>query len=236
MRLILWPLLLLVSSAFASPSVLLFNGTGVDYEWPSLEAVLKSNAIPYVTANSGQLNRMTVQELSQYKLLLIPGGNSIVIANHLTPTALANVHTAVTVNGLNYLGICAGSWVASDSLDLTSGVRFDVYPDWNKSHNPEALWISFPAPQAKLSIYWHDGPQLNGWGLVVGTYPTGSAAIAEAYAGKGFVVLSGVHPDAPASWRTCCKFGTPLQVDLAYTATLIKAAMNATFLPHFLAT
>jgi hypothetical protein len=65
---------------------------------------------------------------------------------------LANVHTAVVSYGLNYLGICAGSWVASNSLNLTGGKGFNVYPDWLKSHNPEALAISFPSPRPKLDV------------------------------------------------------------------------------------
>ncbi len=33
--------------------------------------------------------------------------------------------------------------------------------------------------------------------------------------------MSGVHPEAPASWRTCCTFTTPLATDLAYANTLV---------------
>ena len=51
--------------------------------------------------------------------------------------------------------------------------------------------------------------------------------------GKGFVILPGVHPEAPASWRTGMHFNTPVDVDLAYAATLVRSAMNRTMLPHF---
>jgi hypothetical protein len=47
------------------------------------------------------------------------------------------------------------------------------------------------------------------------------------------VILSGVHPEAPANWRTGMNFTTPLTVDLAYANTLISAALSGTSLPHF---
>jgi glutamine amidotransferase-like uncharacterized protein len=84
-----------------------------------------------------------------------------------------------------------------------------------------------------LDIYWQNGPALSGWGKVVGKYPNGQPAITEGYWGKGFVILSGVHPEAPASWRTGMQFDTPVDVDLAYARTLVRAAMNRTMLPHF---
>lgn len=38
-------------------------------------------------------------------------------------------------------------------------------------------------------------------GGVVARYSDGKAAISQAYSGKGFVVLSGPHPEAPQGWR-----------------------------------
>jgi hypothetical protein len=59
-----------------------------------------------------------------------------------------------------------------------------------------------------LDQYWEDGPQLTGWGAAVGTYPDGTPAIVEGSFGTGWVILSGVHPEAPASWRGGMTFKT----------------------------
>jgi hypothetical protein len=59
------------------------------------------------------------------------------------------------------------------------------------------------------------------------------AAITEGAYGKGFAIMAGVHPEAPAGWRTCCTFTTPLATDLAYARTLVTAALNGTLLPHY---
>jgi hypothetical protein len=74
---------------------------------------------------------------------------------------------------------------------------------------------------------------LTGWGDVVGKYPDGTPAIVEGNSGKGWVILTGVHPEAPASWRRGMIFTTPVNVDHAYAATLINAALRGTRLPHY---
>jgi len=71
-----------------------------------------------------------------------------------------------------------------------------------------------------------DGPQFTGWGATVGKYPDGTPAIVEGEAGRGWVVLSGVHPEAPEGWRRGMKFTTPASADHEYAATLIQSAMN----------
>lgn len=49
--------------------------------------------------------------------------------------------------------------------------------------------------------YWEDGPQFTGWGEVVGKYPDGTPAIVQGECGNGWVLLCGVHPEAPDAWR-----------------------------------
>ena len=230
------------SSGFGStntgttPPVLLFNGTGTDSSVASVESILGTLKLSYATANTSQLNAMTETKLKAYKLLIVPGGNSDTIANHLSKATRAMVRATVQNDGLHYLGICAGGFFGSyqygNGLDLTSGVWFNVWPNNGKGTGMEAVPISFPK-SSTLDIYWHDGPETSGWGYIVAKYPDGTAAIAEGAYGKGFAILSGVHPEAPASWRTCCKFRTPLATDLAYAGTLVTAALNGTLLPHY---
>ena len=79
-----------------------------------------------------------------------------------------------------------------------------------------------------LDHYWEDGPQLAGWGEVVATYPDGAPAVVQGASGHGWVVLSGVHPEAPESWRQGMTFATPASVDNAYAVTLVEAALRGT--------
>jgi hypothetical protein len=42
-----------------------------------------------------------------------------------------------------------------------------------------------------LDQYWEDGPELSGWGDAVAAYPDGKPAVAEGFAGNGWVILTG---------------------------------------------
>ena len=226
------------STSTSGARVLIFNGSGTGASAvAAIESVVHSLGLAYQTVNSSQLDAMTQSKLATYKLFIVPGGNSIAIGNNLTVKATTTVRNAVSQNGLNYLGMCAGGFFGGFSsyhkvLNLTSGVWFKFFADYYNGKHKEAVAISFPA-RSKLDIYWQDGPQLSGWGKVVGKYPNGTPAITEGFVGKGFVILSGVHPEAPANWRTGMHFNTPVDVDLAYAATLVRSAMNRTMLPHF---
>jgi glutamine amidotransferase-like uncharacterized protein len=238
--------LVLLSTAFtacggrgnqAGPApILLFNGRGTSGgDVAAVETILNSNRLNYSTANSWQLNRMSEPQIQAYRLLIVPGGNFIEIGKGLTSSTTANIRTAVQ-NGLNYFGICGGGFFAGDSgfngLNLTSGVRFHFYSAENSGIRKAAVPIAVvEAPT--LEQYWEDGPQFTGWGTVVGKYPDGTPAIVEGTFGSGWIILAGVHPEAPAAWRRGMTFFTPAAADHAYAGTLIHAALNRLSLPHY---
>jgi hypothetical protein len=219
----------------AAQPVLLFNGAGTSLpDVAAVEAVLGSLGIGYMTADSAGLNAMSEPQLAGYKLLIIPGGDSTVIGGNLSPNTAANIRGAVADYGLHYLGICAGAFFGGlssyNGVDLTNGVSFDFYRDEFQGIHLEPVELSFPAG-SPLDVYWQGGPQLSGWGQVVAKFPDGTPAIVEGQ--SGFVILTGVHLEAPADWRGSMQFNTPVSVDLAYAATVIQAAFDGTPLPHF---
>ena len=217
-------------------SILLFNGTGTSpNDVTAVAAILKDSQLDYATVNSPQLNGMSESQLRAYRLLIVPGGNYITIGKSLTPGTTSNIRNAVQ-GGLNYLGICAGGLLAGagsyNNLNLTSGVRFDFYAVVNQGIHKAAVAIAGVGTPV-LEHYWEDGPQFTGWGAVVGKYPDGTPAIVQGTSGKGWVILSGVHPEAPANWRRGMIFTTPASADNAYARTLIDAALHRTSLPHY---
>lgn len=226
----------LLTATTSSVPVLIYNGTGTSStDVAAVESIVSSLHLGYHTVNSSALDKMSVSQLLGYRLFLMPGGNAITISGNLTKTATANVRSAVS-SGLNYLGICAGGFFSGSSAyhnftNLTSGVWFNVY-NTGKGTGKEAISISFPGG-VKRAIYWQDGPNLNGWGKVVAKYPNGVTAMSEGFYGKGFVLLSAVHPEAPASWRYGMNFYTSLDNDLALARTLVTSALNRTMLAHF---
>jgi glutamine amidotransferase-like uncharacterized protein len=224
------------STSNAAPDILLFNGSGTSpNDVAAVESILKDSRFRYETANSKQLNDMSQSQLRAYRLLIIPGGNFEKIGNGLTSSTTGNVRNAIQ-SGLNYLGICAGGFFAGNSpyngLNLTSGVKFDFYAMERQGIRKAAVAIT-TAGASTIEHYWEDGPQFTGWGDVVAKYPDGTPAIVEGTFGDGWVILSGVHPEAPQSWRRGMRFTTPASVDNAYAATLISAALNGTSLAHY---
>src|ERR1700733_3604429 len=161
-------------------SILLFNGTGTSPgDVQSIEKILKDQHLTYSTIDSSQLNRISELQLRAYRLFIVPGGNFEIVGNSLTSAASATIRSAVQ-NGLNYLGICAGAFFAGNSpyngLNLTSGSRFGFYAAEARGIRKTRVAIT-AAPGQTLDQYWEDGPQLAGWGAVVGKYPDGNPAI-----------------------------------------------------------
>jgi len=232
---------LLAACAPATPRnapILLFTGSGTSVgDVSAVETILRDHRLEYAPANSRQLNAMNESQLTAYRLMIVPGGNFIDMAKSLTPRTTANIHNAVQ-GGLHYLGICAGAFLAGDgkgsynSLNLTSGVRFGFYAAEKQGVRKAAVAIASVGTRA-IEHYWEDGPELTGWGAIVGTYPDGTPAVVEGPSGKGWVILTGVHPEAPESWRRGMTFTTPASVSNAYAGTLIQAALDRTWLPYY---
>lgn len=220
----------------ARADILLFVGAGTSPgDVAAVERILRDNRFSYSKANSLQLNAKSESQLRAYRLLIVPGGNFEEIGKGLTPAATSNIRGAVR-GGLNYLGLCAGAFFAGNSpyngLDLTGGVRFDFYSLAAQGVRKSAVAVAV-AGMSTSDQYWEDGPQLSGWGDVVARYPDGTPAIVEGSAEDGWVILTGIHPEAPESWRRGMNFATPASESNAYAAVLIDAALNGTRLEHY---
>jgi len=226
------------SAAADSPiPILLFDGTGTSpCDVVAIETILDNSHLDYSTTNSSQLNRMNESQIRKYRLLIFPGGNFIDMGNSLTKATATNIHNAVH-DGLNYLGICAGGFLAGNSayyngFNLASGARFGFYSAEEKGIHKEAVPVAIAGGLIQ-DHYWEDGPQFTGWGLVVAKYPDGTPAIAEGAPGSGWVILTGIHAEAPESWQQGITFGTPAATDNEYAAALVRAALNRVSLPHY---
>lgn len=217
-------------------SILLFNGTGASpNDVAAIAKILTQRGLEYATANSRQLNGMSESQLMAYRLIIVPGGNYIKIGSNLTPETTERIQNAVQ-SGVNYFGICAGGLLAGkadcNSLNLTSGVKFEFYGEVNRGIHKAAVPIAC-VDTPVIDHYWEDGPQFTGWGQVVGKYPDGTPAIVEGTSGKGWVILCGVHPEAPESWRRGMNFSTTAGAANDYAGTLVDAALHGTRLPHY---
>lgn len=216
--------------------ILLFDGTGTsNNDVRAIERLIQESGLEYTTADSSQLNEMSEMQLANYRLIVFPGDNYITMGDSLTAETMQRVRSRIE-HGVNYLGICAGGLLAGkadcNSLDLTDGVKFNFYAAVNQNIHKAAVPIKSADSQV-IEHYWEDGPQFTGWGEVVAKYPDDTPAIVEGAFGKGWVVLCGVHPEAPDSWRTKMKFSTTTGEANKHGQTIINAALNGERLAHY---
>lgn len=221
----------------AASQILLFNGIGISLsDWKETEKIIRSQGLTYKLVNSSALTAMPLADLKKYKLILVPGGDSNVINNNLSTTTKIKVRQAVRDGGVSFLGICAGAFAAvgiDTKSNTTAYYGFGVaqgdylkfwYPNGNSSLIAAVPRISF-ADGTRRNMIWYNGPSTPEWaGGVIARYPDGKAAISQTWTGLGFVIVSGPHPEAPASWQYDSG-PDPDGLDHDIAVKLIKAAL-----------
>jgi len=216
--------------------ILLFNGIGTSpNDVEAIKNILSTNDLNFELINSAQLNGIDTNQLSEYKLIIIPGGNFIEMGKNLTTGTTRNIQTAVH-SGLNYLGICAGGFLAGNtrknSFKIAGDVQFKFYSAEDKGIRKAAVAVT-NADGIMIEHYWEDGPEFGGWGEVVSKYPDGTPATVQGSYGLGWIVLTGIHSEAPESWRKEFHFSSPIAASHQYAGRLIKSAMEKTTMGIF---
>jgi hypothetical protein len=195
-------------------AVLLFNGTGVSTsDWQNTERIVQAKGLSYQLANSAQMNAMSLETLKTFGVIIVPGGSGGTITSNLTTSTRLRIRQAVRDYGVGYVGFCAGAWVAvgpeadtnavaSYGMAVAKGAVLPAYyPRGDTSLIAEMVDVRF-ASGAIRSLVWWGGPATPEWsGGVVARYENAKPAISETWSGKGYVVISGPHPEAPQSWR-----------------------------------
>lgn len=235
----LYTILFVFSISFAhaanAAEVLFYNGAGATSgEIADLEAMITRAGYTYQAVDAADLAIMTPAELASYKLIVWPGGNAITQENALSAAnsaIFANIRNAVEKSGVSYIGFCAGSFIAESSKEYHTFDIARTYFNFYKQNAIEMVSLEFPTSSNMEVVYWN-GPIVN-FGYTVARYPNQSEAIGEDFVGNGFVILSGLHPEAALNWGVAGYTAAEETADNSYAVTLIKAAYNRTLLPHY---
>lgn len=203
-----------VDNRISTVKVLIFDGDGsMEESVAGLKACMDesnsmnlSGGIYFDYDTSSQINSNT---LSGYDILIMPGGNS---AKYVQGSSIDDTAINEFLNqGKGYLGICAGAYAASNSVDgdysgwgLASQVNtVDVSYEGSVSISPTSYGSTL-LNSPTVSLYHQNGPVMytngssatsfaiysdNGTG-----YQGYSAIMGESY-GSGRVLLSGSHPE-----------------------------------------
>lgn len=224
--------------------VLLFNGVGISTsDWQTTEEIVKAANLTYDLVNSSKLDAMTLDQMASYGLMIFPGGYGNQITAGVSAATGIRVRQAVRDRGVSFLGICAGAWVAvgpesstdqiaSYGFAVAQGRFLDEYLPGGFEPTAAMVDVSF-ADQSHRSLVWWGGPITPNWeNGVVARYTTGDPAISQTWSGKGFVIVTGPHPEAPQGWRSVAG-NDPDGLDYDIATKLIKAALNRQPLPVF---
>ena len=225
--------------------VLLYNGGGTwTVEVNSLQNILSDHQLSYNLVDANELNAMSFEDIIQYGLMIFPGGNGAQQAGGLTAATHSRLRTAVQVNGVSYFGICAGSFIAqapvpaagkdvSYGLGIVPGPLLEYYALENQGIDTAMVNLKLPDGSSK-KVLWYGGPMTtNISGGIISKYPDGTPAMSEMWSGKGFVVLSGVHPTATSGMLSSLGQDSTNAVQLDWTWDLINAALTQTPLATF---
>lgn len=222
----------------ASTQVLLYNGVGVSTsDWQATEAILQSQGWSYQLVNSSELNAMSLDQVASFAAIVVPGGSGGTITSNLASDTRIRLRQAVRDRGVGYVGFCAGAWIAvgpeasgnstaSYGLAVAPGSVLPVYwPDGNSSLTAAMVPVTL-AGGGQRSLVWWGGPSTPEWSDgVLGRYKDGSPAISQIRSGRGQVVISGPHPEAPQSWRATA--GTDVDgLDTDIAVEMIRSAIS----------
>jgi len=207
----------------------------------ALADIVTSHGLTYRRVDASGLNAMTSAELASYSTILWPGGDSNVADAALSPDTKIRVRQAVINSGVGFSGFCAGAWIAVGPNPGTAAPAWGfaiLAGNYLKEYLPNGQYLTnamVPITYADGSVrseVWWQGPYLwSNVGTVVAKYPTGEAATIESWAGKGYVTLTGVHPEAPQSWRDGLNDTDGL--DTAFAWSMIDAARRKSPLRTF---
>jgi glutamine amidotransferase-like uncharacterized protein len=236
----------------AFTDVMIYNGIGVSTsDWQATEEIVSSHSRQgrgwtYRLVNSAELNAMSLEEIASFGVIVVPGGKGGTITSYLNSSTRLNLRRAVQEFGVGYVGFCAGAWiavgpeadtpeVASYGLAVAEGVVLSTYwPDGNTSLTADIVPVTLQDGTVRNLVWW-GGPSTPEWKLasgqsgVLGRYKTGQPAISQTVSGRGVVVISGPHPEAPQSWWATA--GTdPDGLDWDLAERMIDGALSGTLL------
>lgn len=219
--------------ATLSARIVLFDGAGSSpNDVKAIKTLLNREKLDYITADSDELDLLTTEQLAHVDLLIMPGGNYEQMGKGLRAATAQRIRDAVN-RGMNYLGICAGAFIAGNAPDngfAITGTHFAFFADSKLGTRKEVVTLE-NGDGTRFKTYWEDGPELTGWGEALARYADGTPAVVQGKVGTGWMVLTGVHLEAPANWYDGLEPATP-DVSIDKAAKLVHAAFNGEALPY----
>jgi glutamine amidotransferase-like uncharacterized protein len=225
---------------------LIFDGTAVAYgSIEAITSILDTHGSTYRIVSSSEIDSMSLDEISQYGIIIWPGGYAGQMSASLRSSTRETLRKAVNDRGVGFVGICAGAFIAVSppKTEQAQGPKWglsvlpadDLLPYYHlEDEGTEDAMVKVDfADGSSRSLVWWGGPYLPEYpkGVVARYNDTHQPAIIQTWAGKGLVVLSGPHPEAPNNWRTKLGLNDKDGLDQDIAWKLFETAMKQQLMP-----
>jgi glutamine amidotransferase-like uncharacterized protein len=194
--------------------------------------ILESRGLTYETVGASELDRMSIEDLTKFGVLVWPGGYAGQMSSALSSQTRKNIQAAVQARGVSFVGFCAGAFIAvspdtSWGFSLVKQKTLDYYHLELEGTTDAMVNVEFSDGSSR-SLVWWGGPYLPEFpGGVIARYSdNGQPAIAQTWAGRGLVILAGPHPEAPQNWRTKLGLSDPDGLDQETAGQMLEAAIT----------
>ncbi len=219
---------------------LIYNGASTATGDPeALVEILDSHGLDYQLATSEEMNAMSLEDFSKFGVIIWPGGYAGYMSESLLPSTRALIKQAVREQGVGYVGICAGAFMAISppallgeegpawGLSLIPGDILPYYHLEDKGVEHSLITVE-SANHSYHTMLWWGGPTLpeSPHGVITRYSDTDEPAITQTWAGKGLVLLAGPHPESPEEWPAKLGLTDPDPVNRDITWGMVKAALT----------
>ncbi len=211
---------------------LVYDGDGACREgcWQSAAKMAEQAGFKVRFINA---NTWSEDKFYDVALWIHPGGQSATAATTMTHEQKSRLRKFVADGG-GYVGFCAGAFIASAGIRKAKG---DVLKPVETFQLIPLLTTLYPEKRAEAVIYpidwlgterylyWEGGPyfeiEKQETVEVIARYSSGEPVTVRNTYGKGRVFVTGLHPEAPESWRTYFKLNDPDGLDYILAEQMI---------------
>ena len=219
---------------------LIYHGAATAFgDVESISEILDAQGITHQDVTSEELNQMTVEELTQFGMIVWPGGYAGQMSASLYPATRDRVRRAVRERGVNFVGICAGAFIAVSPAAPSSAEG----PEWGLSiidaetlpyYHLEGEGLEYSLVDLEISsgirigVVWWGGPTLPevSHGVLARYLDNHEPAVIQTQAGFGWVFLAGPHPEAPHSLRVKLGLRSSDGLDHEFAGQIFRAALG----------
>jgi len=168
---------------------------------------------------------------AEARVWIQPGGNALEMVVALGAPGYEVIRNFVASGG-GYMGFCAGAFLADQKVDNANtidGLGLYPIPSYDYIPNdPAAKILPVTWMGRERHLFFEEGaafridpPRADI--IVLAQYMAdGAPAVIETRYGKGLVIASGVHPEAPKNWRTGNHIYDPDGVDFDLAVGLLN--------------